>query len=73
MKEYDRLARLEDACWGEKAGAAEAEGYLGETETSEFVGAALRAEGCGGIQKAKRGADCLSVPLCLEWQSQPFR
>lgn len=44
MKEYERLTRLEDAYWGEKARAAEAEGYLGESETGEVMRAALRAE-----------------------------
>lgn len=41
MKEYERLTRLEDAYWGEKAKAAEAEGYLSEAETKEFMETSL--------------------------------
>ena len=44
MKEYERLTRLEDAYWGERAKAAEAEGYLSEAETKEFIEASLRVE-----------------------------
>jgi antitoxin Phd len=44
MKEYERLTRLEDAYWGERARAAEAEGYLSQAETKEFVEASLRVE-----------------------------
>ena len=44
MKEYERLTKLEDAYWGERAKAAEAEGYLSEAETKEFIQAALRVE-----------------------------
>ncbi len=44
MKEYERLTKLEDAYWGERAKAAEAEGYLSEAETKEFIGASLRVE-----------------------------
>jgi antitoxin Phd len=44
MKEYERLTKLEDAYWGERAKAAEAEGYLNEAETKEFIEASLRVE-----------------------------
>lgn len=44
MKEYERLTKLEDAYWGERAKAAEAEGYLSEAETKEFVEVSLRVE-----------------------------
>jgi len=44
MKENERLTRMEDAYWGEKARAAEAEGYLGESATGEFVRTTLRVE-----------------------------
>jgi prevent-host-death family protein len=44
MKEYERLTKLEDAYWGERAKAAEAEGYLSEAETKEFIEASLRVE-----------------------------
>lgn len=44
MKEYERLTRLEDAWWGEKAKAAEAEGYVSEAEAREFIERSLRAE-----------------------------
>lgn len=44
MKEYERLTKLEDAYWGEKAKAAEAEGYLSEAETREFIEASLRVK-----------------------------
>jgi len=44
MKDYERLTRLEDAYWGEKAKAAEAEGYVSEAETREFIERSLRAE-----------------------------
>jgi len=37
MKEYERLTKIEDAYWGEKARAAEAEGYLSEAEAKEFI------------------------------------
>ena len=37
IKEYERLTRLEDAYWGERAKAVEAEGYLSEAETKEFI------------------------------------
>ena len=43
-EEYERLTRLEDAYWGEKAKAAEAEGYLADAETRDFVEASLRVE-----------------------------
>ncbi len=42
IKEYERLTRLEDAYRGERAKAAEAEGYLSEAETKEFIEASLR-------------------------------
>jgi antitoxin Phd len=44
MKEYERLTKLEDAYWGERAKAAEAEGYLSETETKEFMEVSLRVK-----------------------------
>jgi len=44
MKEYERLTRLEDAYWGEKAKVAEAEGYLSEAETKEFIESSLRVK-----------------------------
>lgn len=44
MKEYERLTKLEDTYWGERAKAAEAEGYLSEAETKEFIEASLRVE-----------------------------
>ena len=37
VEEYDRLRRLEDAYWGEKAKLAEAEGFLSEAETKKFI------------------------------------
>ena len=43
-EEYERLTKLEDAYWGEKAKAAEAEGYLTDAETRDFVEASLRVE-----------------------------
>ncbi len=44
MKEYERLTKLEDAYWGERAKAAEAEGYLSEAETKEFIESSLRVK-----------------------------
>jgi len=44
IQEYERLTRLEDAYWGEKAKAAEAEGYIGERETKEFLEASLHVK-----------------------------
>ena len=44
MKEYERLTRLEDAYWGQRAKAAEAEGYLSEAETKEFIESSLRVK-----------------------------
>ena len=44
MKEYERLIKLEDAYWGERAKAAEAGGYLSKAETKEFIEASLRVE-----------------------------
>jgi len=41
VDEYERLTRIEDAYWGEKAKAAEAEGFLSEKETKEFIKASL--------------------------------
>jgi hypothetical protein len=32
FKEYERLKKLEDMYWGERALEAEAEGYIGEEE-----------------------------------------
>ena len=43
-EEYDRLRRLEDAYWGEKAKQAEAEGFLNEAETKQFVEESLRVK-----------------------------
>ena len=43
-EEYDRLTRLEDVYWGEKAKAAEAEGYLSEVEKNEFLEASQRVK-----------------------------
>ncbi len=44
MKEYERLIRLEDAYWGERAKAAEAEGYLSEAEAKDFMETSLRVK-----------------------------
>lgn len=44
MKEYERLTKLEDSYWGERAKAAEAEGYLSEAGTRQFLEASLRVE-----------------------------
>ena len=44
MKEYERLTRLEDAYWGERAKAAEVEGYVSEAETKEFIESSLRVK-----------------------------
>jgi antitoxin Phd len=41
MTEYERLTKIEAAHWGERAKAAEAEGYLSEAETKEFIEASL--------------------------------
>lgn len=41
VDEYERLTHIEDAYWGEKARAAEAEGFLSEKETKEFIKASL--------------------------------
>jgi len=41
VDEYERLTRIEDAYWGEKAKAAEAEGFLSAKETKEFIKASL--------------------------------
>lgn len=35
--EYERLKRLEDAYWAEKATQAEKEGYIGESESLKFI------------------------------------
>ena len=37
LKEYERLIKIEDKYWGEKAKKAEAEGYLSESETKDFI------------------------------------
>ncbi|KJR41398.1 hypothetical protein MCHI_002693 [Candidatus Magnetoovum chiemensis] len=37
MKEYERLEDIEDAYWVNKAKEAEAEGYLGEKESMDFL------------------------------------
>lgn len=42
--EYKRLTRIEDAYWGEKAKAAEVEGFLSKEETKEFMKASLNVE-----------------------------
>lgn len=44
MKEYERLTRLDDAYWGERAKAAETEGYLSGAETKEFIEASVRVK-----------------------------
>ena len=44
IKEYERLTKIEDAYWGERATAAETEGYLGETATKGFIEASLRVK-----------------------------
>ncbi len=44
MKEYERLTKLEDSYWGERAKAAEAEGYLSETETKKFIASSLNVK-----------------------------
>ena len=44
IEEYDRLRRLEDAYWGEKAKLAEAEGFLSEAETRQFIEESLRVK-----------------------------
>jgi prevent-host-death family protein len=44
IKEYERLVRLEDAYWGERAKVAEAEGYLNGAETKEFIESSLHAK-----------------------------
>jgi len=42
IEEYERLTKLENAYWAEKAKAAEAEGYLSESEVKEFIEASSR-------------------------------
>jgi PHD/YefM family antitoxin component YafN of YafNO toxin-antitoxin module len=44
VNEYERLTRIEDAYWGEKTKAAEAEGFLSEKETKEFMKASLNVK-----------------------------
>jgi len=36
-EEYERLIRIEDAYWAEKAIGAEAEGYVGSAESMAFI------------------------------------
>ena len=42
--EYERLTRIEDAYWGEKAKAAEAEGFLSKEKTKKFMKASLNVK-----------------------------
>jgi prevent-host-death family protein len=44
VEEYERLTRIVDAYWGEKAKAAEAEGFLSEQETKEFLKTSLNVK-----------------------------
>jgi len=37
FEEYERLIRIEDAYWAEKAAGAEAAGYEGSTESMAFM------------------------------------
>lgn len=43
--EYERLEALDDAYWGERALAAEKEGYLGPEEGEKLLQELLSAEG----------------------------
>ncbi len=43
-EEYERLKAMENAYWAEKASQAEADGYVGETESLKFIETITRAE-----------------------------
>jgi len=42
--EFDRLSRIEDIYWSEKAANAEREGYIGESESLKALDRSARAE-----------------------------
>ncbi len=43
-QEYERLKTMENAYWAEKASKAEAEGYVGESESLKYINSIASAE-----------------------------